>query len=123
MDVRVRGGATRAGDSRRPVTTKAATAVIAKPVGSLPKPIAGQAFSVGFVLTRSDTGGPLTTGTTTATASIGGKLVPVRLVRKAGNARVSLAMPKKARGKKLVVRVDVSAGGSTTTRRYTATVS
>jgi hypothetical protein len=104
------------------VVTKAMTAVIAKPVASPAKPVAGLPLTVTFGITRSDTGAQLTGGTTKATVSLGGTSLAARLVRTAGRTSVRVVLPKTARGKRLTVRVDVTVGGTTTTRTYSATV-
>lgn len=90
--------------------------VEARPVIGAPKatpavPVAGKRFTVSFVVTRSDTGAPLTTGTMVCDPSIGGKTVAHAESLKGGTARLSMTVPKSAKGKQLKVKLTIAAGG------------
>lgn len=73
------------------------------------QPRAGKPFTVVFPVTRSDTGTPLLTGTLTCTTKIAGKVIPHRHTLSAGKGRVTLTVPKTARGKRLAIAVKVQA--------------
>jgi hypothetical protein len=101
---------------------KTVTAVVGAPVATPARPVAGRPLTLTFAVTRSDTGGSLASGRALATATVGGIAVPARVVLSGGKARVTLTPPKRAKGTRLSVRLDVTIGGSTTTRRYTTPI-
>ena len=101
--------------------SKPAPPVVAKPVIAKPTTVpkvalAGKRFTVSFKLTRSDTGEPLTAGTMVCEPSVGGKLLRHDEVFEAATARVSLVIPKSAKGKQLKVQVRITLGERSATR-------
>jgi hypothetical protein len=82
--------------------------VIGKPIAVPARPLAGKRFTVTFPVTRSDDGAPLTTGSLACTTKVAAKVVPHRHTFGAGNARVTLAVPKATRGKRLTIGVKVA---------------
>jgi hypothetical protein len=77
-------------------------------------PVHAKKVAVSFPVTRSDTGAALTDGgTVTASSSVGGKGIANISTLVNGVARVTLALPKTAKGKMLRVSVTVlTADGS-----------
>jgi hypothetical protein len=74
-----------------------------------PSPIHGKKVAVSFAVSRSDTGAALTDGgMMTASSSIPGKGIANVSTLVNGVARVSLVLPKTAKGKTLKVKVTVS---------------
>lgn len=85
--------------------------VIHKPVAVPAKPVAGKKFSVTFAVTRSDNGKPLTTATMACDPRISNRVVKHTDSFKAGKARLSLTVPKTAKGKSLKVNLTIRSGG------------
>jgi hypothetical protein len=108
-----------------PTTTTTPTptppAAVVKPVISAPvvrpaKATAGKALTVVFKVTRSDNGMPLTTGTMSCDPKIAGKLVAHTESFRGGTARLTLVVPKTAKGKVLTVRLSITSGGQAATK-------
>ena len=104
-------------------------AVVVKPLLTTPhalpmQPLAGKKFVFTLAIRRSDTGAPLTAARMVADTTVAGKLVKHVQSFKAGTARVSLVLPKAAKGKRLRVRVKITitTSGQTTKRLYTMMV-
>ena len=94
---------------------------VAKPVIGAPSPspatpVAGKRFTVSFKVRRGDTGKPLTSGTMACDPSSGGKVLRHTESFKSGIARVSLAIPKSAKGKQLKVKLTITYEGQSTTK-------
>lgn len=90
--------------------------VIGKAVPSPRQPVAGKPFRVSFAVTRSDTDAPLTAGTMRCDPTIGRRLVPHTERFGGGVARVTVRVPRAAKGKRLVLRLTVTSNGRTATR-------
>ncbi|HYA09058.1 MAG TPA: hypothetical protein VEG24_05670, partial [Gaiellaceae bacterium] len=96
-------------------------AVVVKAVISAPKtlpavPTAGKRFTVGFAVTRSDTGAPLTSGTMICDPSVSGKVISHAEQFSRGVAVLTFVIPKTAKGKILKVKVTIKLGTQSTTR-------
>ena len=78
-----------------------------KPVVSSPvtwaAPVAGKRFTVFFRITRSDNGAAASTATVACTTSLAGRTITHRHAFTGGTLKVTLVLPKVARGKKLTV--------------------
>jgi hypothetical protein len=95
-------------------TVQAAYKAVIGPAVALPKrAVAGKRFTVTFAVSRSDNGRPLAGGTMSCSPTINGKLVAHTDSMSNGTARLSLVVPKNAKGKTLSVKLAVTAGGST----------
>ena len=92
--------------------------MLGKPAGVPARPAAGRRFTLSLPVTRSDTGRPLLTGTIACHASVAGKVVRHVQSFTAGRARLSLVVPKTAKGKLLKVGVRVTAWGRTAVRTH-----
>jgi hypothetical protein len=92
--------------------------VFGRPVATPAQPIAGKRFTLAFSVTRSDDGAPLATGTLACTTKAAGKVVPHRHTFTAGQARVTLTVPKAAKGKLLKIGAKVTAN-TTATKVFT----
>ncbi|HEX6663078.1 MAG TPA: Calx-beta domain-containing protein [Gaiellaceae bacterium] len=90
--------------------------VIGSPVANPVKPVAGRAFTASFRVTRSDTGGALTTGKMNCDPTLAGKLLRHTDSFRAGIVRVSLLVPSNAAGKLLKIKVTIRAAGKSATR-------
>ena len=86
------------------------------------KPTAGEPFAYTVIVTRSDTGKPLMTGTMTCTPTVAGKAVKYRESFKAGKARVTLTVPPTAAGKVLKIKITIRTGRQMATKGSTFTV-
>ena len=86
------------------------------------KPVAGRQFTFSLPVTRSDTGAPLLTGKMACAPSVAGKAIRHTESFKAGKARLSLVVPKTAKGKLLKVKITITASGQTAGRTYTYAV-
>jgi len=91
-------------------------AVIGPAVAVPARAVAGKRFTVTFAVSRSDNGQPLTGVKMSCTPTINGKLVAHTDSLSNGTARLSLVVPKNAKGKTLSVKLAVTAGGSTVTK-------
>jgi hypothetical protein len=71
------------------------------PVAVPARPVHAEAFAVRMGVTRGDTGGPLTSGAVTCTATVAFK--PLRAVgsNRAGRAACSMVIPRTATGERL----------------------
>lgn len=85
--------------------------LIGKPVAAPARAKAGKRFAVSFRVTdpTQSKPTPLKSGTMVATPTIGGKVVRHTQSFKAGVARLSLVVPKTAKGKRLKVTVRIKA--------------
>jgi len=98
-------------------TVQAVYKAVVGPAIAVPaKAVAGKRFTVTFAVSRSDNGKPLTGGKMSCTPTINGKLVAHTDSMSNGVARLSLVVPKNAKGKTLSVKLAVTAGGSTVTK-------
>jgi hypothetical protein len=77
---------------------------------------AGKRFTISFRVTRSDNGAALTVGRMICNPSIQGKVLPNAEQFKAGVARLSLMIPKNAKGKLLKVKVTIKLGSQSATK-------
>ncbi len=94
----------------RPVIGAPAAAIV---------PQAGKRFSVTFTVTRSDNGSPLTNGIATCTALVALKAIACGKSLRGGVARLTLLLPKTAKGKKLMIKLTIKAGGQTVSKTGT----
>ncbi len=108
-----------------PLTPPAAALkpVIGAPKATPAKAVAGKRFTVVFPVTRSDTGAALTTGTMICDPSVAGKVLPHSELFKGGQARLSFAVPRSAKGKALRVKVTIKLGTQSTTKIATFRIS
>jgi hypothetical protein len=101
-------------------TTTTTQTNVAKAVIGAPKVAgrmaAGMHISVSFPVTRSDTGGPLTTGKMICDPSVQGEVIAHAESFTGGTAKLSFTIPKTAKGKLLKVKVTIKAGNQSTTR-------
>jgi len=120
MDDAPNGSGVWAFDLNAPTKTSTVQAVYRAVIGpavAVPaRATAGKRLTVTFALSRSDNGRPLTGGTMSCTPTIDGKLVAHTDSMSNGTARLSLVVPKNAKGKTLKVKLTVTAGGSTVTK-------
>jgi hypothetical protein len=93
--------------------------VIGTAVATPLRAVAGKRLTVAFRVTRSDNGKPLTTGKMVCNPTIAGKIVPHTDSFTAGTARLSLLVPKTAKGKVLTVRLAITTGKQSATRVVT----
>ena len=96
--------------------------VVGKPLATPARPVAGKRFVVAFPVTRSDDGAPFVNGALSCTTKVAGKVVPHRHTFKTGQARVTLTLPKTARGKQLRIAVKVTADEQAATKIFTFTI-
>jgi hypothetical protein len=96
--------------------------VLGKAVAVPGKPIAGRPFTLSLAVTRSDSGRALLTGRMTCAPTIAGKLVKHTDSFKAGKVKLSLVVPKTAKGKLLKIKLAVTASGRTASRTYSYAV-
>jgi hypothetical protein len=90
--------------------------VIAEPISTPLTATAGKRFTVVFPVSRKDTGGPMTVGKMICDPSVLGVVIPHTESFAGGKAKLSLVIPKAARGKVLKVKVTVAAGTRAATR-------
>lgn len=83
--------------------------VIGSPAATPARPVAGKRLTLSYPVTRSDSGAPLTRGTMSCNALIKGKSIRHSESFANGSARLSLVVPKTAKGKVLTVRLAVTA--------------
>jgi hypothetical protein len=101
-----------------PVTPATPEPVAAQPVFGAAtivpaRPVAGKKLLFTLGVRRSDTGAPLTTGRMTCEPSVAGVVLKHTESFASGKARLSLVVPKTAKGKLLKVRVTITWGGET----------
>jgi hypothetical protein len=96
--------------------------VIRAPLLAPAVPKAGKRLTVSFRVTRSDNGMPLKTGKMICDPKIAGKLIAHVESFTQGTAKLSLVVPKTAKGKVLTVKVTIKAGGQTATRTARITI-
>jgi hypothetical protein len=94
----------------------AAVPVIGKPVSVPAQPVAESRFSVSFRVTRSDTHALVRSGTMTCEPSVAAKPIRHEESFRNGTARLSFLVPASAAGKRLTVKLAVSAAGGTAAR-------
>jgi hypothetical protein len=89
-----------------------------------PRPArAGGPFSAALAVTRNDTGGPITAGSVTCTARIGGAVLRVRGRRVTnGIAACSWTLPRTAAGQVVRGTIAVTVDGTRVTRTFSARV-
>ena len=89
------------------------------PVALPARPLAGKPFVLTVAVRRSDTGAPLTGGRLVWSPSAAGKPIKHAESFKAGKARLSLLVPRSARGTVLEIKLRIIVSGKTATRLYT----
>ena len=87
-----------------------------------PLPVAGRRFTFTLAVKRSDTGAPLRTGRIVCDPTVAGKPVKHAESFTGGKARLSLLVPKTAKGKLLKIRIKIVSGSQSATRTVTYTV-
>jgi len=94
-------------------------AVFGKPLAQPRAPLAGKRFTFTLAVNRSGTGTPLKTGRMVADPTVAGK--PVKHVESftGGKARLSLVVPRTAKGKLLKIKITITTSGQTATRTVT----
>ena len=86
--------------------------IIAKVLTVPSQAVAGKSFVVSFLVTRSDTGGLLTSGSMSSSPSVAGKVIYPHWEKfQSGTASVRLTIPLAAKGKVLKVPVTIKVGG------------
>lgn len=113
------------GSSAAPKNLAAASSVrplLGKPLGMPATPVAGKQFTFSLLVTRSDTGALLAAGRLVSSPSVGDN--PIRHTDSFTHGKVglSIAVPKRAKGKLLRVKIEVTAEGQTALGIYTYTV-
>jgi hypothetical protein len=89
-----------------------------------PKPAkAGARFTASLAATRNDTGGPVTAGTVTCSATVKGVAVPATHSLANGVASCFWKLPKTAKGKTLLGKISITVQGTTLTKSFSAKVS
>ena len=97
-----------------PPPTLSTTRAVATP----PRPVAGRRFTVRFVVTRSDTGATVATGSARCPARIGMASLRAQGRFRGGRAECTMAIPARAKGKLLRGSIVVRAAGATVTTAY-----
>ena len=82
------------------------------------RPVAGRRFTLSMPVTRSDTGAALLTGRMECAPRLAGKLIAHTDTYARGNVRLSLVVPKTAKGKLLKVAITVTAGSRSAAHTY-----
>lgn len=91
--------------------------MIGVPTAMPAKAVAGKKLTVTFPVTRADNGQPLTTtATIAADVTVAGKAVAHTESLANGLGKVTLTVPKTAKGKTLAVKVTITVGDQTATR-------
>ncbi len=93
--------------------------VLAQPLAQPLRPLAGKRFAFTLAVKRSDTGTPLTAGRMACDPTLAGKPIKHTESFTGGEARLSLVVPRAAKGKQLKVKIKITASGQTATRLYT----
>jgi subtilisin family serine protease len=93
--------------------------VFGKPLALPPQPLAGKRFTFTLAVKRSDTGAPLRAGRMVCDPTVAGKLIKHTESFKAGKARLTFVMPKRAKGKQLKIKIKIVSGSRSTTRVLT----
>ncbi len=83
------------------------------------RPVAGKRLVFTLAVNRSDTGAPLTTGRMVCDPSIAGVVLKHTESFKNGKARLSLVIPKTAKGKLLKVSIKITSGTKSATKIVT----
>jgi hypothetical protein len=96
--------------------------VIAAAVATPARPAAGKRLIVTFAVTRSDTGKLFTKATMSCDPSLAGELITHAESFVNGKARLTLTVPKNAKGKLLKIKLTIKAGGQSATRITTLKV-
>lgn len=91
--------------------------VIGNPATAPKRPVAGKRLLVSFPVSRSDDGAPLRTATMTCNPSLGSRVLRHTESFANGIARLSLVVPKTARGRSLKVVITVTADNGLSTTR------
>lgn len=109
---------TTAQTTTQPTTTTAPaeTPVIGAPTTVPAKALADRRLTVSFPVKRSSDGAPLSGGTMICNPTITGKLLHHTEQYKSGVARVTLTIPRTAKGKLLRIAVTIKLGSESTTR-------
>jgi len=89
------------------------TPVIGRPVAVPAHPIAAAPFGVSFKITRSDTRAPLRAGAMLCDPSVAGRMLHHEESFRQGTARLTFLVPASATGKKLTVKLSITAAGRT----------
>lgn len=90
--------------------------VIAAPLTTPAKAVAGKRFTVKFPVTRSDNGRPLTAGTMICDPSVNGRVLTHAESFGAGTAKLSFLVPKSMKGKQLKVKMTIKTTGGSASR-------
>lgn len=83
------------------------------------RPVAGRPFSVSAVVTRSDTGAAITTGSVACNVRLGSTRLRTAGAFRAQSARCTMAIPRTAKGKTLSGSLSVRSAGAVVTKRFT----
>jgi virginiamycin B lyase len=90
--------------------------VLGKALAQPAQPLAGKRFTFTLPVNRSDTNAPLTTARMVCDPSVAGKVIRHVESFKAGKARLSLLVPKTARGKQLRITIKITIGAQSATK-------
>jgi hypothetical protein len=105
----------------RPGAALSARPVLGRGAAVPSQPVAGKRFTVTFPVTSGD-GSPFARATVSSTTKIAGRVVRNTHSYASGRARVTLVVPKAARGKRLQLTVRVTAAGKTASKKLTYTI-
>lgn len=83
------------------------------------RPLAGKQFAITSVVTRSDTGSRVGGGSVTCRVRVGNAPLQTRGLFTRRSARCTMAIPSRAKGKRLTGSITVRAHGTAVTRRFT----
>ena len=97
-------------------TPVAVKPMIAAPVTTPKVAVAGKQFTITFNVTRSDNGGPLTSGKMVLDPLVAGKLARHAESFKGGTAKATFAVPKAAKSKQLKVKLTITTGTQSATK-------
>ncbi len=88
------------------------------PTGSPPKPVAGKRFTASVVVTRSDTGEAMTSGTVSCAVRVGTARVAAVGRFRGGRVQCAMTVPRNAKGKMLRGTITVDALGASVKKPF-----
>lgn len=88
------------------------------PTGAPPKPVAGKRFTTSVVVTRSDTGETMTSGTVACVVRVGTARVPAAGRFRGGRAQCAMTVPRNAKGRALRGTMTIGAVGASVKKPF-----